>query len=134
MKKLPHILFILLLLSYLSYGQNEMSNCDSIIDYPDKEATINEYESISDMIRKELASIINECVASGYSYQAKEFIELIIDKKGKVISIDFKKRTLPEECLKQFEEKLLNTEYWSPGIVNKKPVCSKLMFALRVEL
>lgn len=134
MKKLPHILFVLLLVTSLSYGQDEINNCDSIIDFPDKEATITTYESISDMIGKELMPIINECIVIGCSYKAIEYIELIIDKNGKVINIDFKKRTLPEECLKQFEEKLLNTEYWSPGIVNKEPVCSKLMFAIRVEL
>lgn len=134
MKKIKYILLISFLTTFMSYGQNDFEHCDSIIDFPDKEAELTEYESTLDLVRAELLPILNDCILDACSYLSIIYISLVINSEGKVVNVEFIKTSLPEKCLIQLEKKLMNTEYWSPGKVGGVDVCSKLIVKLRIEL
>lgn len=133
MKKLIYIPLIFFLSSFFSYGQNKFEYCDSIIDFPDKEAELAEYDSTFDLVRAELLPILNDCILDACTHLSVIYISLVINSEGKVVNVEFIKRSLPEECLIQLEKKLMNTAYWLPGKVGGFDVCSRLMVKLRIE-
>lgn len=134
MKELVYIALIIFLTYFMSFGQNGFEYCDSIVEYPDQEAELIGYESNFDLVRTEVLPILNDCISDRCSYLSKIYIALVINTEGKVINVELKKTSLPEDCVAQLKKKLMNSEYWSPGKVSEAVVCSKLIIALRIEL
>lgn len=137
--RLFSIILITLGLHSFSNGQDSLdhngskANCDSIVLYPDKEPQIANYSSKLELVRELLMPIFEKHITEA-SFISKYYFICTINEEGSVIDIEIKNRIeLPTELKTELENAIKDHTLWAPGIINKKPWCSKVIFAVNVN-
>ena len=121
--KYPFILSICLLFFLHSYAQR--SACDSVYKTID---TLAEYpggpEALVKFMNTEMKDAINDCYAKDSTMITSMTINLLIDKKGKVIEATFDDVELAKGCRERMRNRLLGMKTWTPAQYKGKAICS----------
>ena len=78
----------------------------------------------------ELVPTFNECIHNSNEIISSLHIVLTIDKKGKLIDVEFRKSELASTCKEELKNKILTMKGWDPGKVNGQNVCSKFIWPI----
>ncbi len=133
MKRLQTLLTLLIFTTGFSlFGQSAHNDCDTIYDFA---TTLPHYQNdgkgLMDYLMTDLASILSDCYTRDNIITASIYLILTIDKKGKVIDVEFKRIHATDKCKEELKEKLLTMTGWTPGKQGNKVVCSKYLWPIR---
>lgn len=133
MKRLQTLLtFLIFAAGFFSFSQSVHNDCDTIYDFAESLPQYqNDGKGLMDYLMTDLAPILSDSYTRDNIITASIYLILTIDKKGKVIDVEFKKIHATEKCKEKLKEKLLTMTGWTPGKQGNKAVCSKYKWAIR---
>lgn len=118
-------------IGFSTFGQSVNNKCDTIYDFVE---TLPQYENnvkgLMDYLMTDLAPVLSDCYTIDGILTASIYLTLTIDKKGKVIDVEFKRIEASEKCKGELRKKLLNMTGWSSGKVGDTAVCSKYQWPI----
>jgi hypothetical protein len=121
--KYPLLLSIMLFSFLQTFAQKKACDTvyraiDSLAEYPGGP------EALIKFMDTEMKAAINDCYALDSSMITSMTIQLLIDKKGKVLDAVFDDVALSKNCRERMRKKLLGMKAWTPAQYNGKAVCS----------
>jgi hypothetical protein len=116
---------------FYTFGQSVDNECDTIYDFVE---TLPQYENdvkgLMDYLMTDLAPILSNCYKRDDILSTSIYLILTIDKKGKVIDVEFKRIQASEKCKEELKEKLLHMNGWTPGKHENVAVCCKYQWPI----
>jgi hypothetical protein len=117
-------LFLSCLFLFLG-AHTQHRDCDSVYRALD---TLAEYtggpEALIKFMNSEMKDAINDCYTKDSTMITSMTINLMIDKKGKVLNASFDDVELSAACRDRLRKRLLGMKAWTPAQYKGKAVCS----------